>query len=69
MSDPRRYSYSPSSNQDPLRYPSIRRRKSRTGLKEYSAKQALQDLANDVLQEKATKEGLDERPNGHFFAM
>jgi hypothetical protein len=43
--DARRYSYSPLSNLEPSRYPSIRRRKSRTGLKEYGAKQALQDLA------------------------
>jgi hypothetical protein len=63
-SDHRRYSYSPSGNQDPSRYPSIRRRKSRTGLKEYGAKQALQDLVQDTLISKETDPNLDERPNG-----
>lgn len=43
VSDHRRYSYSPLSNLDPSRQPSIRRRKSRTGLKEYGAKQALHE--------------------------
>jgi hypothetical protein len=63
-SDTRRYSYSPLSNQDPSRYPSIRRRKSRTGLKEFGAKQALQDLAQDTLIGNTTKSHLDERHNG-----
>lgn len=40
FSDPRRYSYSPLSNNEPARYPSIRRRKSRAGLKEFVARQA-----------------------------
>jgi hypothetical protein len=62
-SETRRYSYSPLSNQDPSRYPSIRRRKSRTGLKEYGAKQALQDLAQDTLISKEIHLP-DERPNG-----
>ena len=51
-SDPRRYSYSPSNNLEPSRYPSIRRRKSRAGLKEYGAKQALQDEDSATLSEK-----------------
>jgi hypothetical protein len=63
-SDTRRYSYSPLSTQDPSRYPSIRRRKSRTGLKEFGAKQALQDLAQDTLTGNTTKSPLNERPNG-----
>jgi hypothetical protein len=63
-SDTRRYSYSPLGNQDPSRYPSIRRRKSRTGLKEYGAKQALQDLAQDALVGHRTDSPLDERLNG-----
>jgi hypothetical protein len=63
-SDTRRYSYSPLSNQDPSRYPSIRRRKSRTGLKEFGAKQALQDHAQDTLIGNTTKSPLDERHNG-----
>jgi hypothetical protein len=61
MSDPRRFSYSPLSNPDPSRYPSIRRRKSRTGLKEYGARQALQDPANDMLKEKDDKTVVGER--------
>lgn len=65
MAHPHRDSYSPLSNQDPSRYPSIRRRKSRTGLKEYGAKQALQDLANDaLLKDKEHKREYDERLNG-----
>ncbi|KAH8728364.1 hypothetical protein GQ44DRAFT_702215 [Phaeosphaeriaceae sp. PMI808] len=60
-SDPFYYSQSPLSNQEPSRYPSIRRRKSRTGLKEYSAKQALQDLAHDTLQEKNWRKASSER--------
>jgi hypothetical protein len=65
----RRDSYSPLSNQDPSRYPSIRRRKSRTGLKEYGAKQALQDLANDVLlKDKEHKRDFDERLNGRTLS-
>jgi hypothetical protein len=69
ISDRRRDSYSPLSNPDPSRYPSIRRRKSRTGLKEYGAKQALQDLANDVLlKEKEHKRDFDERLNGRTLS-
>jgi hypothetical protein len=47
--DPRRFSYSPSSNQEPTRHPSIRRKKSRTGLKEYGATQALHEMAQNPL--------------------
>ncbi|KAF2868664.1 hypothetical protein BDV95DRAFT_118753 [Massariosphaeria phaeospora] len=47
----RRYSGSPASNQDPTRQRSIRRRRSRTGLNQYSAQQALQDIARDTLKE------------------
>ncbi|CAN9282324.1 unnamed protein product [Alternaria alternata] len=43
-SNRRRFSYSPLDNLEPVRYPSIRRRKSRTGLKEYGAKQALDEI-------------------------
>ncbi|OAL47325.1 hypothetical protein IQ07DRAFT_136968 [Pyrenochaeta sp. DS3sAY3a] len=57
-SDSRRYSYSPLSNPDQNRYPSIRRRKSRSGLKEFSAKQALHELAQTELEDR------DQRPNG-----
>jgi hypothetical protein len=66
LSDPRRYSYSPLSNQDPSRYPSIRRRKSRTGLKEYGAKQALQDLANGTFNENDATGVGEGRSNGHI---
>ncbi|KAF2820447.1 hypothetical protein CC86DRAFT_305287 [Ophiobolus disseminans] len=52
VSDPRRYSYSPLSNLEPSRHPSIRRRKSRTGLKEYGAKQALQDIPQSSLADR-----------------
>lgn len=62
-SDSRRYSYSPLSNVEPVRHPSIRRRKSRTGLKEYSAQQALQDLAHETLNNKDTGAVGDERLN------
>lgn len=44
--DARRYSYSPLSNPEPTRYPSIRRQKSRTGLKEYGAQQAMKSEAH-----------------------
>jgi hypothetical protein len=64
-SDARRCSYSPLSNQDPSRYPSIRRRKSRSGLKEYGAKQALQELAQDTLEEQEDRGNRSNRPNGH----
>jgi hypothetical protein len=65
LSDPRRYSYSPLSNQDPSRYPSIRRRKSRTGLKEYVAKQAMQELlASETRNDRDSKAVDDERLNG-----
>ncbi|KAH7390969.1 hypothetical protein DE146DRAFT_150655 [Phaeosphaeria sp. MPI-PUGE-AT-0046c] len=54
FSNPRRYSYSPlGSNFEPARYPSIRRRKSRTGLKDFGARQALRDTASEALDERA----------------
>ncbi|CAO2658151.1 Nn.00g074110.m01.CDS01 [Neocucurbitaria sp. VM-36] len=56
--DRRRLSYSPLSTQEPTRYPSVRRRKSRSGLKEYGAKQALHELAQNEL------EGAEPRSNG-----
>jgi hypothetical protein len=65
VSDPRHYSYSPLSSLDPSRYPSIRRRKSRTGLKEYGAKQALQDLAHGTLNEEHASPGRTNQWNGH----
>ncbi|OCK82271.1 hypothetical protein K432DRAFT_415451 [Lepidopterella palustris CBS 459.81] len=43
----RRYSGSPLSSQEPLRHRSIRRTRSRTGLKEYGAQQAAQELARE----------------------
>ncbi|KAH7357546.1 hypothetical protein BKA66DRAFT_427716 [Pyrenochaeta sp. MPI-SDFR-AT-0127] len=64
-SDPRRFSYSPLSNQEQTRYPSIRRRKSRSGLKEFSAKQALHELAQNELDEAAERSTAGERPNGY----
>jgi hypothetical protein len=64
LSDPRRFSYSPLSSQDPARYPSIRRRKSRTGLKDYVAKQALQELASDMPKDRDSKVAGDERLDG-----
>lgn len=66
ISDPRRFSYSPPSNYEPSRYPSIRRRKSRTGLKEYGAKQALQELAQNALEENYEGNGSIDRPNRHL---
>jgi hypothetical protein len=63
-SDPRRFSLSPLSNQDPARQPSIRRRKSRTGLKEYGAKQALQELAPDSLDGKDHRGRRTDRTSG-----
>jgi hypothetical protein len=69
LSDPRRFSYSPLSNQDPARYPSIRRRKSRTGLKEYVAKQAMQELASDKRNDNDLKAGGDGRLNGHVSGV
>jgi hypothetical protein len=46
-----RYSGSPISGQDPARQHSIRRRRSRSELKEYGVQQALQALAGDTLKE------------------
>jgi hypothetical protein len=46
-----RYSGSPISSQDPARQHSIRRRRSRSELKEYGVQQALQALAGDTLRE------------------
>lgn len=65
LPDARRFSYSSLSYQDPLRHPSIRRRKSRSGLKEYGAKQALQELAQDVLEEQGDRGSRATRSNGH----
>ena len=64
-SDPRRFSYSPLNNLEPLRYPSIRRRKSRTGLKEYGAKQALHELAQGDLEDKGDKSNAGDRLSGY----
>lgn len=64
--DSRRYSYSPLSNQDPTRYPSIRRKKSRTGLKEYSAKQALHESAQTELEERDQRLNGGDKLNGHI---
>lgn len=65
-SDQRRSSYSPSSNQGPSRYPSIRRRKSRSELKEYSAKQQLQDLAQQELdRDQERRWSGSQGANGH----
>ncbi|KAH3949344.1 hypothetical protein HBI56_102770 [Parastagonospora nodorum] len=65
-SDHHRYSYSPLINPNPLRRPSIRRQKSRTGLKDFGAKQASRDVSPDVYDKKGAKRSLDERPDGHF---
>jgi hypothetical protein len=64
LSESRRYSYSPLSNQEPSRYPSIRRRKSRTGLKEYGARQALHDFAHDRSTDKDSRTAVGGRLNG-----
>ncbi|KAF1831593.1 hypothetical protein BDW02DRAFT_43820 [Decorospora gaudefroyi] len=61
-SDPQRFSYSPLGNHEPVRYPSIRRRKSRTGLKEYSARQALHELAQNELDDRQSSG--EDRANG-----
>jgi len=63
--DSRRYSYSPMSNLDPSRYPSVRRRKSRTGLKEYGEKQALRGLGQDSPGNGQTTPAGLMRLNGH----
>ena len=63
-SDHRRYSYSPLSSLEPARYPSIRRRKSRTGLKEYGAKQALQELAQITPTDRDATSFRHETSNG-----
>jgi len=47
----RRYSESPLGHQDPARRQSIRRRRSRSELKEYGIQQALQALAGDALRD------------------
>lgn len=59
----RRYPGSPLSYQEPTRRHSIRRRRSRSELKEYSAQQALQDIARDTLKEKNEEARLS-RTNG-----
>jgi hypothetical protein len=61
----RRYSNSPLSNLEPSRYPSIRRRKSRTGLKEYGAKQALQDMSQSSPSNGHVTPAGPTRLNGH----
>ncbi|KAI4953418.1 hypothetical protein J4E91_002265 [Alternaria rosae] len=63
--DPRRFSYSPLNNLEPVRYPSIRRRKSRTGLKEYGAKQALHELAQDESEDKGDRSSGGDRLSGY----
>jgi hypothetical protein len=47
----RRYSSSPLSYQEPMRTNSVRRKRSRSGLKEYSAKQAMHELARELRNE------------------
>ncbi|KAF2032938.1 hypothetical protein EK21DRAFT_86669 [Setomelanomma holmii] len=63
---PRRYSMSPLSGQEPSRYPSVRRRKSRTGLKEYGAKQALQEMANEALHGQGATVNVNRRSDDHI---
>lgn len=63
--DQRRFSGSPMSNYEPGRQPSIRRRKSRTGLKEYSAKQALAEIAQNVLEDENDGRRPSGKMNGH----
>ncbi|KAF1944683.1 hypothetical protein EJ02DRAFT_371178 [Clathrospora elynae] len=64
-SDSRRFSYSPLSN-EPTRYPSIRRRKSRTGLKEYGAKQALHEIAQNGAEARVDRSSGGDRLSGHM---
>lgn len=58
LSDHRRHLYAPLGYQDSSHRPSIRRRKSRNGLKEFSVKQALQEGA---INEKDARRVLDGR--------
>ncbi|KAF2476148.1 uncharacterized protein BDR25DRAFT_253845 [Lindgomyces ingoldianus] len=46
---PRRYSGSPINSQEQVQHRSIRRTRSRSGLKEYGAQQALQEIAREAL--------------------
>jgi hypothetical protein len=62
---PRRFSYSPLGNLEPVRYPSIRRRKSRAGLKEYGAKQALHELPQDESDSKGDRSSGGDRLSGN----
>ncbi|KAG9188210.1 hypothetical protein G6011_02133 [Alternaria panax] len=64
-SDARRFSYSPLNNLEPEPYPSIRRRKSRAGLKEYGAKQALHELSQDGLEGKGDRSSGGDRLSGY----
>ncbi|RII07404.1 hypothetical protein CUC08_Gglean008372 [Alternaria sp. MG1] len=64
-SNRRRFSYSPLDNLEPVRYPSIRRRKSRTGLKEYGAKQALDEFAQDGIEDKGDRSSGGDRLSGY----
>jgi hypothetical protein len=51
-SSSRRCSGSPLSHQEPTRHHSIRRRRSRSELKEYGARQALHEIARETLKEE-----------------
>lgn len=63
--DPRRFSYSPPRSAEPVRQPSIRRRKSRTGLKEYGAKQAFREPVQNGMENGGDRTSFGERVNGH----
>jgi hypothetical protein len=52
----RRYSSSPLSPLEPTRHPSIRRRRSRSELKEYGAQQALREIARETIRETEREE-------------
>ncbi|KAF1851297.1 uncharacterized protein K460DRAFT_329175 [Cucurbitaria berberidis CBS 394.84] len=65
-SDPRRFSYSPLSNLEPTRRPSIRRRKSRSGLKEFGAKQALHEMTQNGLESNERRWSGGDRRNEHI---
>jgi hypothetical protein len=52
----RRYSSPPLNHQEPTRLRSIRRRRSRSELKQYGAQQALQEMAREVTRENQREE-------------
>ncbi|KAF2677603.1 hypothetical protein K458DRAFT_423862 [Lentithecium fluviatile CBS 122367] len=52
----RRYSGSPLSHLDPVRHHSVRRKRSRSELKEYGAQQALHEIARETLKENEREE-------------